>query len=162
MQVFYIADGDVHRLLVDLAVGHIEVDEQFVIIECPIEVQFGQFAVVADRRIVGFVSIGIDIGCYHKRNDFIHHLAVGVFEDALVIDGEDRFHDAGSVEFELLERQVGYQPHLIAHERCVIELLDEGLRQGLFEDNEFIDVSFEAVATEVHRAAHSTYEVCFL
>ena len=65
--------------------------------------------------------------------------------------------DAVGVGVLLFEGQVREETHFVAGEGIVFVQFDEGLRQGLLEDDELIDEAFEAVPAEVHGAANAAY-----
>ena len=71
----------------------------------------------------------------------------------MVIDREDAFDDAVVVLFVFLKRQIGHQTHLVAVEREMCEIIDKVLRQRLFEDSQFIEITFKPTSTEEHPSA---------
>ena len=160
VEVFHIAHGDVERLLVDFAVCHLEVDEQFVLVESPVEVELSKQAEAGHRGEDGFVGMGADVSHVwlilgKQRHLFVHHVAVGVAELALVVDGEDELEHAVGVLLLLFERQICHQSHLIACGCAIAIILNEGLRQGLLKDCELIDIALEAIAAEEHVSGHA-------
>ena len=143
VEVFDVAHGDEHGLFVDLAVCHIEVDEQFGIVVRPVEVHLGHLSAVAQRCIIGLVG-ALRRVTDDQRQFLIDHIAFGIFEDTPVIGAEDKFDDAVVVLFGDAERQVCHESHLIAGGRNRGVLLDERLGQRLLEEDELVYIAVEA------------------
>ena len=169
MQVLHVTHGDVDGLLVDLAVQHLEVDEQLLLVEGPAEIELTEQPLVAGGSEVTLVGQFIyHFSIYHfliyERHDFLNLIAVRVPEDALVVDREYLLEHAVGVLLLLLEGQICHQTHLVAYRRSVVELLHHSCGQRLLEDSKLIHITLETFATEIHRAAdgrelHGSYGV---
>ena len=158
VEVLHVAHGDIHLLLVNLAVTHVDVDHQLIVVKRPIELEFAQLSHILDRCTLGIILEGIDIRAVHETFDerlyFIDDVAFAGLEYALVVDGEDLLKDTALVLFHLAERQVGHQTHLIADRRNGTVGAHQRLRQGLLIDDKLVDIAVKAVTAEVHISAH--------
>ena len=85
VQVLYVTHGHIDRLFIDLAVRHIEVDQQLIAVERPIEVHLRQLTVIPRRSIGYFVRKVLTVGGQNQRNNLVHDIAVTVPEDTLVV-----------------------------------------------------------------------------
>ena len=168
VEILDVTHGEVDGLLVDLAVLHVEVDEQLVLVERPVEMHLRQHPAIACRRVRTLVS--------HLRNPvFVHRqtvhqtvrderhllgndMAVAVAALALVVGAEDEFDDAVVVFHTLFERQVTEQTHLIARRGEVVESLDHIFGQGLFEEGHIVNPSDKAATAKVHRTADTAQQ----
>ena len=151
-------------MFVDFPVKHVQVDEQFIIIESPVEMQFRERFIALNGRIVHLVCQSVFVSRkgreVNQRYGFVHHLAVGIFEDTSVVDREDEFRNAVGVDDLFFERQVSYQAHLITGRRAVAVIFNQGFRKRLLEDHQFVYVSFEAMSAEIHISGDSGYLRC--
>ena len=146
--------------MIHLIIRHLEVDEQFLVVVGPIEVEFGQQAHAAHRCVVGFVCqccyrFSVYYGIGNQRYCFVDHITIGVSEDTLVIDREYLLEYAVGVLDLLFKWQVRHQSHLVSDRCTVAELGDEGFGQSLLEHDELVDVPLKAVAAYVHIAHHT-------
>ena len=159
VEVLHIAHSDIDRLLVNLAVKHIEVNHQFIAVERPVEVQFGQCPVTGDRCVLRLICQCRDVAIYEWQY-FVYHLAGSrIFELTTVVDREALFEFAVGVEELLFERQVSDQTHLVSHESDVVIRLHKRFRQCLLEHSELIDVTGE-VTSQVHIALRTGCNGC--
>ena len=92
VEVFHITHGEIKCAFVDFLVLHLEVDEEFLVVVGPCEVEIGQLSPVTHRGIVLLVGMGL-IDANHQGNGFFHLLPLSIPEDALVCDGEDKFRN---------------------------------------------------------------------
>ena len=121
VEVLHIADSDIDRLFVDLAVAHVEVDHQLIVIERPVKIHLGQLTDILYRSGEGAIAqihhirrIGYT---EDQRLDLIHYIALGCLKLPFVVDGEDLLQDAVVVLLHLLEGQISHQTHLVASRR---------------------------------------------
>ena len=146
--------------MIHLIIRHLEVDEQFLVVVGPVEVEFGQQSHAAHRCVVGFVCqccyrFSVYYGIGNQRYCFVDHITIGVSEDTLVIDREYLLEYAVGVLHLLFKRQVRHQSHFVAKRRTITKLSDEGFGQRLLEHHELVDVPLKAVTTEEHITYHA-------
>ena len=154
VEVLDVAHGDVDVVLVDFAILHIEVDEQLVVVEAPVEVHLGQQATLAhwcDVLVGGEEGVeGVEARRQCQGLNLFHHGTVGGTEYLAVVDGEVLFHDAVAVLHLFAEGQPGHEAHLVAVGGEVIVGFHQTLRQRLLEEHQLVDAAAQ------HRAVPGT------
>ena len=109
VQILHITYGDIDRLFVDFAILHIEVDEQLVVIERPVEVHLSELTDILYRgRLVHIAHIHhistVGYAEYEWCTGFFR-LSI-LLDDTLVVDGEDLLKDTVVVLLCLSEWQI--------------------------------------------------------
>ena len=167
VEVLHVAHGDEDVVLVDFAVEHIDVDEQLVLVEAPVEVHLGQQAAFTHG---GNVLVGCELGvedwefrCGDEGLDLLDDGAVGGAEYLAVVDREVLFHNAVAVLDLFAEGQPSHQAHLVAVGGDVVVGLNEVLGQRLLEEHQLVDGAAQHFAvpgtSEHHIAAQSAQRV---
>ena len=169
VEVLHIAHRDIDIVLVDLAVLHVEIDKQFVVIETPVEVHLRQHVTFAYRRVVTRVAHSNQcqrVGGDNQRLHLFHHCSIAEREDALVVDGENLFHNAVETLFLFRERQQGHKTHFVAHWRKVVVGFYKAAGQCLLEEHKVVEMTLEKcrlsvlIATQHHDATQTGEALC--
>ena len=113
VDIFYITHGEVHGSLVYLARLRFDINHKVRELVVPGKGQTCQLPPIADRCTIAFVGLCAKV-TYDEGLYFLHHIAVGIAEDASVIGREDQFHDISGVALELREAEQVDQSHFLA------------------------------------------------
>ena len=144
VEVFDIADGEIHRSLVDFTRLGFDVDEQVGQLVIPRKGQFGQLSSVANRRAVVLVRLRREV-VHEQRLLFVHGVAVGILEHATVVRRINELHHAARVTLDLREGEEVNQAHLISVRGLGAELANKLVGQRLLEEAYIVDMSVQSL-----------------